>query len=93
MRLSTKNFIVLLLGSANCTIPPVISTAVVVTHVPTPIRGNITNIHDPSGIVIGDDGTPMVFSTSHSDVGGINVHMATDSTLATWEWARCVCSS
>lgn len=52
-------------------------------HSPLP-SGNVTNIHDPSGIVIGDDGTPLVFSTSRSPAGAINVHAARNSSGSPW---------
>eukprot|EP00037_Helgoeca_nana_P020901 m.209075 g.209075 ORF g.209075 m.209075 type:complete len:403 (+) comp25442_c0_seq3:1-1209(+) len=53
------------------------------------VQGNVTNVYDPSGIVLGDDGTPLIFSTSHSINGAINVHAASGSDLrcSSWRWA------
>lgn len=48
------------------------------------LTGNISSVHDPSGIVRGDDGRYYVFSTSYAPELGIQVRWSLDAKH--WEW-------
>eukprot|EP00040_Diaphanoeca_grandis_P034654 m.4398 g.4398 ORF g.4398 m.4398 type:complete len:118 (-) comp3319_c0_seq2:879-1232(-) len=72
-------------------IPRALALALVVCSVTekatcqAPLTGNITNIHDPSGIVLGEDQLPMIFSTSHNGSSGVFIHGASTD-LRHWEF-------